>query len=78
MTKPFVKDAAGHFRNLTAHSLREYEPSPEHVLKRLLRPLCRDISRLLEEGTAVDAKETVQLFRKECERLEAYSASTLS
>lgn len=68
MTKPFVKDAAGHFRNLIAHSVREYEPSPEHVLKRLLRPLCEDISRILDQGTAADAKEVVELFSRECAR----------
>jgi len=68
MTKPFVKDAAGHFRNLIAHSLREYEPSREHVLKRLIKPLCEDISRILDEGTAVDAKEAAELLSKECKR----------
>lgn len=71
MTKPFVKDAAGHFRNLIAHSLREYEPSPEHILKRLLRPLCDDMSRILEDGTAADCKEAVELFSEECRRIFA-------
>ena len=68
MTKPFVKDAAGHFRNLIAHSLREYEPSHEHILKRLIKPLCEDVSRILDEGTAADAKEAAELFSKECNR----------
>jgi len=68
MTKPFVKDAAGHFRSLIAHSLREHEPSHEHILERLIRPLCEDISRILDEGTAADAKEAAELVTKECER----------
>jgi len=69
MTKPFVKDAAGHFRNLIAHSLREHEPSHEHILKRLIKPLCEDISRILDEGTAADAKQAVELLSKECMRV---------
>ena len=70
MTKPFVKDAVGHFRNLLIHSIREYEPTPEHVLKRLLRPLCEDLGRITERGTARDARETIISFRKECEKIE--------
>jgi len=69
MTKPFVKDAAGHFRNLIAHSLREHEPSHEHILKRLIKPLCEDICRILDEGTAADAKEAAELLSKECMRV---------
>ena len=70
MTKPFVKDAVGHFRNLLIHSTREYEPSPEHILKRLLRPLCLDIDHIIKKGTARDAKETLTLFQKECKKVE--------
>ncbi len=69
VTKPFVKDAAGHFRNLILHSLREYEPSPEHLLKRLVQPLCADIGRILEKGMAKDAQETLILIQRECKRL---------
>ncbi len=68
MTKPYVKDAAGHFRNLIIHSLREYEPTPEHTLRRLIQPLCRDIERILERGTARDAHEALTLLHKECAR----------
>ena len=68
MTKPFVKDAAGHFRSLIAHSLREHEPSHEHILERLIRPLCEDISRILDEGTAADAKEAAELLSREYKR----------
>jgi len=71
VTKPFVKDAAGHFRNLLIHSLREYEPTPEHLLKRLLKPLCTDIARVLNQGTAGDAMETLTMFHKECEKLHS-------
>lgn len=68
MTKPFVKDAAGRFRNLVEHALREYEPTPEHVLKRLLKPLCADINNIVSLGTASDAKEALALFQRECRR----------
>lgn len=44
--KKLVKDTIGHFRVLVEHSLREYEPSPGHILKRMIKPLCRDISSL--------------------------------
>lgn len=70
MTKPFVKDAVGRFRNLLIHSTREYEPSPEHVSKRPLIPLCRDLNHIIEKGTARDAKETLTLFQKDCKRIE--------
>ncbi|MHA1364148.1 MAG: hypothetical protein ACTSP1_16725 [Candidatus Freyarchaeota archaeon] len=70
MTKPFVKDAAAHFRNLLSHLTREYEPTSEHVLKRLLRPLCRDLKRIIERGTAEDVWETVNRLREECEKVE--------
>lgn len=70
MTKPFVKDAASHFRNLVEHAFKPYEPSPAHLLKRLIAPLCLDLSHILGSGTAADAKETLELFQRECRRLE--------
>lgn len=53
--KKFVKDTVGHFEVLIEHSQRPYEPSPPHVLKRLIRPLCRDFERVIEQGTKNDA-----------------------
>jgi hypothetical protein len=38
------------------------------MLKRLIKPLCEDISRILDEGTAADAKEAAELLSKECKR----------
>ncbi len=73
MTKPFVKDAAGHFRNLVEHAFKPYEPSPVHLLKRLIAPLCFDISHVLSSGTAADAKETLELFERECRQLRRTS-----
>jgi hypothetical protein len=64
--EPYVKDAIGHFRNLLEHALREYEPTPEHVLKRLLAPLCRDISLVTSRGTSGDASRTLKGFSTLC------------
>lgn len=64
--KKLVKDTIGHFRVLVEHSLREYEPSPGHILKRMIKPLCRDISRLKANGTKNDAWEVVEGFSQVC------------
>ena len=37
--KNFVKDTVGHFTVLIDHATREYEPSLEHILKRMILPL---------------------------------------
>lgn len=67
MTKPFVKDAAGHFRNLIEHGFKPYEPTPVYLLKRLITSLCLDISQILRSGTAADAKETWSCFNESAE-----------
>lgn len=48
--KHFVKEAVGHFKVLMDHSLRDYEPYPVHVLKRMVVPLCQDFERILDQG----------------------------
>jgi len=68
--KAFVKDTIGHFKVLIDHSQRPYEPSPVHVLKRIVKPLCRDFSKLLEEGTKNDTWEAIEGFSQACEMLE--------
>jgi len=68
--KKLVKDTVGHFRVLVDHSQRPYESSPEHVLKRMVRPLCRDFSKLRREGTKNDAWETLEGFAEACQMLE--------
>ncbi|MEM2107188.1 MAG: hypothetical protein QXV46_05195 [Candidatus Bathyarchaeia archaeon] len=64
--EPYVKDAIGHFRNLLEHAMREHEPTSEHVLKRLLIPLCRDISLVVSKGTSGDASSVLEGFRVLC------------
>lgn len=64
--KKIVKDTIGHFDVLIDHSQREYEPSSEHVLKRMVRPLCRDFSKVLKRGTKNDAWEVIEGFLKIC------------
>ncbi len=66
--KKNVKSAISFFRLLIEHSQREYEPSPEHVLKRMLLPLCRSFSEIVENGTKNDAWDVIQGFSKECPR----------
>jgi len=66
--KPFVKDAVGHFRSLILHSLKEYEPSPTHVLNRLLKPLCKDFKKILEKGTTKDTAKVIEQFFKLCQK----------
>lgn len=67
--KNVVKDTIGHFEVLVKHSQRPYEPSPAHVLKRMVYPLCRDFSKLLAEGTRNDAWEAIEGFSKVCRRI---------
>lgn len=67
--KKIVKDAVGHFEVLVRHSQRAYEPSPEHILKRMVQPLCQDFSELLEEGTKNDSWQAIEGFLKVCRRL---------
>lgn len=61
--------AAGHFRLLVDHSLRPYEPSPSHMLKRMLLPLCEDVKYVLAEGTKNDAWELLTALSEACQRL---------
>jgi len=51
--KLMVKRTIGHFRVLIDHCRRRREPSPEHVLERMVNPLCRDFSHILLKGTSV-------------------------
>lgn len=69
--KQIVKRAVGHFRVLIDHALKPYEPSPEHVLKRMVHPLCQDIRDVLEKGTKNDAWEVMEGFSRECARISS-------
>ncbi len=66
-----VKSTISFFHLLIEHSQRPYEPSPEHVLKRMLWPLCRGLSEVVEAGTKNDAWDVVEGFARACGRLNA-------
>ena len=68
--RKLVKSTASFFRLLLEHSQRGYEPSPEHILKRMLAPLCQSFAELLQEGTKNDAWDLLERFSRECGRLE--------
>lgn len=68
--KKHVKSTVSFFRLLIEHSQRDYEPSPEHLLKRMLLPLCDHLAEIACEGTKNDAWDTIEGFAKECQRLE--------
>ena len=64
--KKNVKSTISFFRLLIEHAQKEYEPSPEHVLKRMLLPLCRHFSETVENGTKNDAWDIIEGFTREC------------
>ncbi|MFQ5812349.1 MAG: hypothetical protein ACE5I2_04040 [Anaerolineae bacterium] len=66
--KKIVKSTISFFRLLIEHSQREYEPSPEHILKRMLKPLCRNFSEVVEKCTKNDAWEIIEGFARECKK----------
>jgi len=68
-----IKGTVSYFKLLIEHSQREYEPSPEHILKRMLVPLCRNLDKLLVEGTKNDAWLVIEGLSKECKRLKSYA-----
>lgn len=67
--KKNVKSTISYFRLLIKHSQKTYEPSPEHILKRMLIPICESLNETLENGTRNDAWDLVEGFTKECKRL---------
>lgn len=69
--KKNVKSTISFFRLLIEHSQKEYEPSPEHILKRMLLPLCRGFSEIVATGTKNDAWEVVDGFAQECRKLQS-------
>lgn len=66
--KKVVKSTISFFRLLIEHSQREYEPSPEHILRRMLKPLCHNFSEIVEKGTKNDAWEIIEGFARECKK----------
>jgi len=67
--KKNVKSTISYFRLLIKHSQKVYEPSPEHILKRMLIPICESLNEILENGTRNDAWDLVEGFTRECKRL---------
>ncbi|MHA1833791.1 MAG: hypothetical protein ACTSV7_07355 [Candidatus Baldrarchaeia archaeon] len=64
----YVKRTVAYFRNLVDHALRPYEPSPTHVLKRVLKPFCKNISFVAENGTKNHFKKLVEEISKNCKK----------
>ena len=64
--KKNVKSTTSFFRLLIEH--RDYEPSPSHILKRMLIPLCEHLAEIAEKGTKNDAWDVIKGFTRECER----------
>lgn len=65
-----VKSTVSFFRLLIEHSQRDYEPSPEHVLKRMLLPLCEHLTEIVEDGMKNDAWDAIEGFAQVCRTLE--------
>jgi len=62
---------------LADHSLRPYEPSPEHILRRMIIPLCEDVRLIIERGTRNDSWDLLQGVSKECGRILRGSCTSL-
>lgn len=67
--KKMSKDAIGKFKVLIDHGLREYEPSPTHILKRILKPLCEELDFIIKDGTKNDAWHVLEGFSKACKKI---------
>ncbi len=68
--KRIVKSTISFYRLLIEHSLKPYEASPQHLLKRMLLPLCGQFNSLIKHGTKNDAWNVIQGFANECKILK--------
>ena len=68
--KLMVKRTVGHFRVFIDHCKRRREPSPEHVLDRMVNPLCQDFSQILLQGTKNDAWQMIEGLVTECQKFK--------
>ncbi len=64
-----VKRTLGHFKILIEHSLRPYEPTTQHILKRMIMPICQDIRTMQMKGTKNDSWELLQGLAEECKAI---------
>lgn len=65
----YIKRILGHFKNLVTHTTRPYDPSPSHLKKRLILPLCEDITLLIEKGNKNDYEKALSGISKICKQL---------
>ncbi|NVM54640.1 MAG: hypothetical protein HWN66_13125 [Candidatus Helarchaeota archaeon] len=63
-----IKRLLCHFSNLAKHATRPYEPTPAHLKKRLLSPLCEDIADLLNKGIKNDFQEALSGISEICKK----------
>ena len=68
--KKISKDVVAIFKVLLDHSTRDYEPSPTHVLKRMVRPLCRELELVMQKGTKNEAWDILEGFSKTCKTMK--------
>ncbi len=71
--KKNVKSTISLFRLLIEYSQRDYEPSPQHILKRMLLPLCDHLTEIVEDGTRNDAWDVIEGFARECRKSDRES-----
>ncbi|MEW6095430.1 MAG: hypothetical protein AB1567_02730 [bacterium] len=67
--KKEVKKTISFFEVLINHSQKKYEPSTHHILKRMIIPLCKQFSIIINEGTKNDAWEVISGFAQGCKRI---------
>ena len=67
--KKEVKKTISLFEVLIKHSQKKYEPSPQHILKRMVAPLCKQFSIIINEGTKNDTWEIIEGFSQECKKI---------
>jgi len=67
--KRIMKRTLGHFKDLLEHSLRPYEPSPEHILERIVKPICQDARTIRKKGTRNGSWNLIQGLAEECETI---------
>lgn len=68
--KKIVKSTISFYRLLIKHSLKPYEPSPQHILKRMWLPLFKNFDEIIQKGTKNDTWELIEGFARECEIIE--------
>lgn len=68
--KKIVKSTISFYRLLIEHGQKPYEPSPQHILSRMLIPMCNNFDEIIEKGTKNDTWELINGFSKECNGID--------